>query len=285
MADPKLFRLDLYASLAIQEVAILTPGTHTIAVAPFANSLLSTLWVKSVSSGASVTVRWYDFGPGPGTYPGERVYITSHKTINTDDTSDRIIVPKIHNKAYAEIIITGGNVELGIFVTSVSSFPVDAPFTDGSAFNPTSAAGNANVILDKNDNKFYIQTGVGGSQNVNITGGTIVESPFDVKILTFQGLTTPNILQTLLSSIVTSGKSWRIRQLKIVCRSYAGFELLVDGVIIGEGKTSPAETNVKYDIFPYWPVNENLPIEVRFIQSNGPISEVSAFLQLTEHDL
>jgi len=285
MAEVTLYRLNLYDSIQLLPVQLLVPGTRFVAAAPFGNSILSTLWVKSVEVGASIEVKWFDYGPGPELYPGEKVYLKSHKIISSSDVSDRVVISKIHNKAIAEIIVTGGNVEAGIFITSISSFPVDAPYPDGVTYNSENDAGNAQVLLNDGDGKFYIWRGTQeGAANVNITGGTILEAPFNVKILSQQAQTTPAINQVLINANVPSGKNWRLRNLKLATRAYGKFIITANSVIIGEGFTGPAESNAKYEIFPYWPIASALNIKVEFIQSYGPAMDVSAYLQLTEQD-
>ena len=284
--DITLFRLNLYDSLAILPVQILPIGTKIIGAAPYSNSLLSTVWVKTLDVGASVLVKWYDIGPGGGEFPGERVYLAEHKAISTADTSDRVIIPRLHNKAYAEIIITGGHVEIGIYVTAVSTFPLDAPYKDGQSANLLLNGGNANVIYSPVDNKFYLVTGLpDGSLNVNVTGGTIIEGNYEPLILSARTQTTPTINQTLINETIPTGKEYRIRNVRLITRCYGSFLLYADSVIIGEGKTSPAESNVKYDISPYWPVLQGKIIKVDFIQNYGAAMDVSAYLQVTKQDI
>lgn len=284
--DITLFRLNLYDSLAILPVQFLAPGTKIIGAAPYSNSLLSTVWVKSLDPGASVLVKWYDIGPGGGEYPGERVYLSEHKAISTADTSDRVIIPRLHNKAYAEIIVTGGNVQMGIYVTAVSTFPLDAPYKNEQDANLLLNGGNANVIYSATDNKWYLVTGMpNGAMNVNVTGGTIIEGNYSPLIFKKRTATTPTINQTLINETVPAGKEFRIRNAKIITRCYGSFLIYADGDIIGEGYNSPAENNVKYEISPYWPVVEGKVIKVDFIQNYGPIMDVSAYLQVTTQDI
>jgi hypothetical protein len=284
--DITLFRLNLYDSLAILPVQVLAPGTKIVGTAPYSNSLLSTLWVKSLDVGASVLVRYFDIGPGGGEYPGERIYLSEHIEISTADRSDRIIVPRLHNKAFAEIIVSGGNVQMGIYVTAVSTFPLDPPFKNGQNANLSLDGGNGNVVYSPSDNKFYLVTGLSnGAMNVNVTGGTIIEGNYVPLIFKGRTETTPNISQTLINTTVPTGKEFRIRSAKIITRCYGSFLIYANGDIIGEGLTSPAESNAKYDISPYWPVTEGKIIKVDFIQNYGPAMDVSAYLQVTAQDI
>jgi hypothetical protein len=285
MNAAQLFRLGLFESFPIQPVLYLASGQHIINVSSYGNSLLSTLWVKSVDVGASVTVRWYDIGPGSGIYPGEKIYVAAHATISTSDTSDRRIVPGIHNKAWCEINCIGGGAELGVYVTSVSSFPQEAPFKQGQAANFASDAGNANVIYDAVQDKWFFVSGENGIQNVNITGGTIsaeiAGEPFLFKARTN---TNPNNFQTLITQTVPANKLWKIRQAKVICRASSEYQIYADGVIIGEGKTGPSIINSKFDWIPYNKLTENKIVELKFRQNHQGIQDVAAYLQVTEED-
>jgi uncharacterized membrane protein len=285
MVEAKTFRLNLYQSLAILPVSVLSAGTHYFSVSPSGNSVLSTVWVKTLDLGASVLVKWFDHGPGSGDYPGERVYLEEHLPISTPDTSNRIVVTKIHDKAYAEVIITGGDVELGIYATSVSSFPQDPPYLNGSDANLAFDGGNANVIYNSADDKFYLVQGqTNGSMNVHVTGGVILEGVYTPKILRGNAETTPNAWQELIVDWPAATKNWRLRKAVIAARCYGVWQVTANGVIIGEGFTSPAENNVKYEFSPYWIVDSGLIVKVRFKQNYGPVCDVSAFMHLTEQD-
>jgi hypothetical protein len=132
-----IFRLGLYESKAIVEIQTVSPGTYIIPMSTDGNSILSTLFVNSCPLGASVKVNYYDFGPGDGTLPGERYDLESHQLVSTSAFSDRIVVNKMHNKPRAEIIVAGGNVSFGVYITVVSNFAVDLKgnFLDGQPVN------------------------------------------------------------------------------------------------------------------------------------------------------
>lgn len=119
-----LIRLGLYESKPILPIKTLTAGTYIIPMFTEGNSILSSVYVKSLSGGASLKVNYYDFGPGNNDLPGERYDLSSHNLITTADTTDRILVTKLHNKPHIELIVTG-TVEFGIYVTVVASFASD----------------------------------------------------------------------------------------------------------------------------------------------------------------
>jgi hypothetical protein len=117
-------RLGLYESKPILPIKTLAAGTYIIPMFTEGNSLLSSVYVRSISGGGSVKVNYYDFGPGNNDLPGERYDLSSHNLITTADTTDRILVTKLHNKPHIEIIVTG-TVEMGIYLTVVASFASD----------------------------------------------------------------------------------------------------------------------------------------------------------------
>jgi len=282
MSAQQLTRLNLYESMPVVPVQVFDVGSEVTQIASYGNSLLSTLWVKDVEAGASVLVKWYDVGPGSGDFPGEKIYVAQHAVISTADTSDRRLVPGIHNKVWCEIIVTGGKVTLGIYATSVSAFPQYSPFRDEDIANLGNDSGNPSVLLDRDLGKWFLATGKEGAANVNVTGGSVsAEMSGDPKVIYAKELTT-GLSQTLINTTVPATKLWKIRKIYICSRCYGEFYIKVNSVIIGEGKTSPVETNVSFSWIPYFKAPENIQVEVLFKQSYGPILDVSASLQLTE---
>lgn len=285
MSAQRLTRLNLYESLPIVPIQEFEPGEQTIQVHSYGNSLLATLWVKEVSPGAVIKVKWYDIGPGSGDFPGERIYVAAHADISTNDTSDRRLIPGIHNKCFVEIIVTGGNVTAGVYATAVTSFPQYSPFRDEQDVNYASDTGNPIVLLDRELNKWFLATGSEGIQNVNVTGGTISAELAGEPIIFSQKTITDGSLQTLISLMVPVSKLWKVRKVDICSRCYGEFYLIANSVIIGEGKTSPIESNLSFILSPYFKVSENVTIEVKFKMNYGPQLDVSAYLHLTEEPI
>ena len=285
MSAQQLTRLNLYESMPVIPVQVFDVGSEITQIASYGNSLLATLWVKELDVGASVLVKWYDIGPGSGDFPGEKIYVAQHAIVSTSDTSDRRLVPGIHNKVWCEIIVTGGKVTLGVYATSVSSFPQYSPFRDQDIANLGNDSGNPSVLLDRDLNQWFLASGKEGSANVNVVGGSIsAELSGDPKVLRAKTLTT-GITQTLISETVPATKLWKIRKIYICSRCYGEFYITANSDIIGEGKTSPLESNVPISWIPYHKLAENLQVEVVFKQNYGPILDVSASLQLTEEPL
>lgn len=280
MSAQQLTRLNLYESMPVIPVQVFDIGSEITQIASYGNSLLATLWVKELDPGASVLVKWYDIGPGSGDFPGEKIYVAQHAVVATSDTSDRRLVPGIHNKVWCEIIVTGGQVTLGIYATSVSSFPQYSPFRDEDLANLGNDSGNPSVLLDRDLGKWFLASGKEGAANVNITGFDAEVSGIPM-VFSYRGLA-DGTSQTVISQIVPPAKNWKIRKLDICSRCYGEFYIVVNGAIIGDGKTSPIETNVSFIFAPYQKVDENLTVEVFFKKNYGPILDVSAYLHLTE---
>jgi hypothetical protein len=285
-AAAALVRLGLYDTIALVPVSSFPAGNYLFQSATCSNSLLSTIWVKSLDSGAAVASRWYDVGPGSGSFPGEKIYIAAHKNISTADTSDRRLIPGIHNKAFLEVSITGGDAVFGVYVTAVSSFPQEAPFKDGQDALPSSDAGSGLSILDRAQDKWFFLSGPQGAINAYLVGGSVGADPAgDPFIFSARTDTNPNNYQTLISQTVPAGKLWKIRQANVICRAGSEYQIYADSVIIGEGKTGAAETNSTFPWAPYSKLLENKIVELKFRQNRGAIQDVSAYLQITQEDL
>ena len=102
------------------------PGTYYIQVMVRCNSLLSSVFVKACAGGATVKANYYDTTTGDSTTP-ERYDLNSHVLLGTADVGDtnRILVTKIHNKPILEVVVTGGAVEFGVYITAVTETASD----------------------------------------------------------------------------------------------------------------------------------------------------------------
>jgi hypothetical protein len=108
----------------ILEYQTWAPGTYTIPIQPNGNSLLSSVLVTDVGAAGTVKVNY--FQTTAANEQIERTNLTGHPLISTASTSARqTLVTKIHSKIFAEIIISGNDVVVGLLVTIVSSFASD----------------------------------------------------------------------------------------------------------------------------------------------------------------
>jgi len=121
------FRLELFESRVILPVQSLAPGIHLFKIGePAGNSLISTVFVQYLALGASVKVNYFDFGPGSGSGPGERIDLADHPIVSAGDDpkSDRRLISHVSNKPMLEVIVIGGSAEIGVHIKVVDDFPV-----------------------------------------------------------------------------------------------------------------------------------------------------------------
>jgi hypothetical protein len=114
-----------------------------------------------VGGGGSVSINYYDSGPGDGTLPGELIDLGGHSTLSSAPQSERVIITRISNKPVIEYTVVG-TVEFGLHITVVADFPSEPPFLDGDQSDLTRDKGQPLVVLDDSDGKFYIARGSKG---------------------------------------------------------------------------------------------------------------------------
>jgi hypothetical protein len=165
------FRIGLYEAKVIIPIQEFAPGTYTFQFGmPAGNSILSTIFVQDLDGGASVKVNYHDSGPGDGTLPGERVDLDGHPLITTGTPrSDRRIIARLANKPKAEVVVTGGNVTLGLHIAVVADFPQEPNLLDGQTAELNNDKGSPVMVLGS-DGKWYAWKGDNGVGQVEIVG-------------------------------------------------------------------------------------------------------------------
>jgi hypothetical protein len=181
MTNP-VIRMELFQTLAVVPLDVYSAGTFERNLYPQGNALLSTLFVQAISFGATVTVSYHESTVGDSV--GEDTVLKAHTT-PTAGTSDKIIVPKIHNKPRVRVTVTGGTATLGVYVSVISSVASDLDsslFRDAAAANLLADIGSQTVIFDDVQNKHYFARGASGVQDVKIDGGSVQSTPSGLKI-------------------------------------------------------------------------------------------------------
>lgn len=272
----KIIRLSLNESKAIVPIQTLSPGTYTQRMTTQGNSLLSTVFVDSLDVGASVVVRYYDYGVGAPTQFDERVDIAEHDPVVAAGDSSRILVTKIHDKPVAEIEVIGGSVTFGVYVTVVSSTASDldsALKRDGQDVNLVTDKGIPTMCYDEATGKFYFLRCEGGVLPVSFS-----EAGDNVHLK--QAVTsTPGIVQELIVDTVPVGKTRKLTNAKVIFRSHGYFEITAGGVIIGSGITSPMTPTDIFEWSPRFEAAAGTEIKLRFCaHSSAPDLEVRAYL-------
>jgi hypothetical protein len=170
---------------------VYTPETYELLIQPNGNSLLSSLLVLELDPGASVTVNYWQ--TTSGNEIEERTDLTGHGTISVTDTAaNQTLVTRIHNKVYAEVIVTGGNARFGIYGSVVSSFATDleaALKKDGQPSDLPNDRGLPIVVLNTTTGEYEIWEGEDGVPAVRLLG--------DVQV-NLASVTTPTVLNIAL---------------------------------------------------------------------------------------
>jgi hypothetical protein len=257
------------------------PGTYGEVNQIIGNSILSSVFVKSISAGATLKVNYYDTSAGT-TDDGERFDLVGHDLI--DDTittpyTNRITVTRIHNKPILEAIVTGGTVEFGVYFTVVSSFATDmdnALVREGDTFVQDTTRGIPMACYDETAGTLHFLRCEGGALSVSETTG-------DKKDFIFDGDSTPGTTQTLINTALSGTLRTFIRAVRVSCRNHGAWELLNDSTLLASGLTGPIEPNddFGFDIPKELAVSENLTLKFR-AHTPAPVSSLRAFVQATE---
>jgi len=263
------------------------PGTYRTKLAIRGNSLLSSVFVKSISAGATLKVNYWDTTTGTEQSP-ERYDLTSHDLITDTDagTTFRITVPRIHFKPQIEAIVTGGTVEFGIHVTVVQTFVSDidnALIRDGDTFVSTTNKAIPIACLDETTGELYF---------VRCTNGLLPTSGgapgIPKQFTTTNGLeTTPGTEQTIISETVPTGKIWHLIETDMMCRAFGSFKIEVAGTRVGSGRTGSHDNPMqKYTWNPYYDATAGQIVVVKYCgNTNSSKRALEGYLKLTEEDV
>lgn len=111
--------LGVFETKALLDLETRAPGVYRVKMMVRANSLLSSVFIKSADVGATVEVKYFDTTTGDENSP-ERFDLDGHGVLGAVGTN-RILVTEIHNKPQLEVLVAGGNVEFGVYVTAVAT--------------------------------------------------------------------------------------------------------------------------------------------------------------------
>lgn len=183
-------------SNTIFPLQVYAPETYELFIQPNGNSLLSSLLVLELDLGATVTVNYWQTTSGNETQ--ERTNLAGHDPISVTSTSaDQVLVTRIHNKVYIEVIVTGGNARFGIYASVVSSFATDLEAALKKDEQPAELATDRGLplaILNTTTDQYEIWEGEDGIPAVRLAG--------DVQV-NIASVTTPLILNFTLPDTAT----------------------------------------------------------------------------------
>lgn len=279
----EILRLSEYESKAIVPLATRAPGVYIQKLATAGNSLLSSVYVASLSGGASVLVEYFDYGVGSD--EGENYPLNTHDTVSTALTTDRKLISNIHDKPYVKCTVIGGSVRFGVYASVVftSASDIDnALQRENEPVNLILDKGMPIMVYDEINGEWRFARGEDGIQDVRVVGNVTIGEPGDPEFVDYQGLTTPGTQQVLINYTVPVGKTLNLLEVKVICRHEATAEIDGDGSIIGSLRTSAANPNGFFSYRIARSFTSGKIVEVRATARNGsPVADIECYLQGT----
>jgi hypothetical protein len=192
---PTIVSLNEFQSSPYFLLQELGPGTYEQVSEIRGNSILSSIFVESIDTGATLQVNYYDTTTGAAV--GERFDIGSHDLV--DDTAEgktfRALFGRIHRRVVAEVIITGGNVKFSLYATAVTSTASDidsALIRDGEDYTDPEDKAIPVAYLDEETGQLFFVRGENGA--IKVTGTVTALAG---------GKTTPNSRVVTLANAAT----------------------------------------------------------------------------------
>jgi hypothetical protein len=245
----------------ILEYQTWAPGTYTIPIQPNGNSILSSVLVTDVGAAGTVKVNYYQTTAANEQI--ERSELVGHPLISTAINSARqTLVTKIHSKIFAEVIISGNDVECGLIVTVISSFASDLDSAlkfDQQVFNDLGDKGIPIVGLDDTTGLFNMIRTRNGLLGVTSEVG----APW-FEVESFSHTWTANQSRDLLEFTVSGGVSRTVNTVYIstfldgIARLYFGSDL------VGFARTMAGAPNGIIRLNPGQVAEELVEVKVTF---------------------
>jgi hypothetical protein len=240
------------------------------------NSLLSSVFVKSITGSPTLSVKYFEITTGLEA-DEQRFLGNQHPLITAASTTpDQKLLTPFHNKLFCDVEVTGtGSVEFGIYVTVVASF---ASLLDQALRNHLEDVDLANdqgmpwVLQDPSDGKWYLAKGDKGCL-------TVTNAPGTGTYVDVQTVTTPGVEQTIFSTVIAAGTTKNLTSLYISCRLPTVFNLEAGGVTIASGRTGASTPNAKVTWAPARPIASGTTLELKLLARAGlPSTDVEAYL-------
>lgn len=93
---------------------------------------------------------------------------------------------------------------------------------------------------------------------------------------------TPGTPEDLISVTVPASTTRKISKVIVSCNKSGKFEVKINAIVIGSGRTGPGNTNVEFNWLPTRSAVATDVIKVTFNQLRGPATDVEAYLMATD---
>jgi len=270
-----------YQTIDVIPLETYAPGTIVKTMEIRGNAILSTIFIKSADPGATVKVNYFQTTSGTIDV-SERLELAGHPLKDGADVllSSQIIVTRIHNKPVVEYIVTGGDIEFGVYITVTDELASDidsALVLDGSPFDPETSKAIPMACYDPVQDKVFFIRCEGGAIPV------VLQDPGIKETFRFNGVTTPGSIQTIIDETLSATLRTFVRRATISCRAHGVWEMTADGVIIGSGHTGPSSPNDNYtfDIAEEIATSKQLKVFFR-ANSASPSIKLDCYVQVTQ---
>lgn len=110
-----LIQLRANETVGVFQVETRAAGVYIADLWAQGSSIVSTLYVDTVDSGATILVEFFDIGLSDA--PSDVLTLGSHRLIDESGTSDKTTITRFHTKPRARVTITGGAVKFGLWMT------------------------------------------------------------------------------------------------------------------------------------------------------------------------
>jgi hypothetical protein len=121
-----LFKLRPNETVAIKELSETAPGTYYQPLWAEGNALVSTVFVESISTGASIMVTFEDVGLSDKSE--DKVWLGGHEILDTANAISKTSITRFHNRPRIKTVISGGTVTYGQWLTLKTEAVSDIQF-------------------------------------------------------------------------------------------------------------------------------------------------------------
>ena len=243
----------------------LNPGVYFYKVDSDRSSIISTLW--KISGSGQVLAEYFDFTTGEPEV--EVTPIGVHGDPPIGDT-DRIVMSKQHNKPYLKLTVSGGPVELSVYVTGwASSFGGLVRELQQHILHTD--LGIALQGLDRVNNLYkFINLDEDGNLLVNDVTNT--GNPF---FEDFEGLSDPTDIVDMIDYTVPTDRALVLTRVYVSCTRSGTYRIFQNSDKIGGGRLDANRTESLFEFDPSrrLSVGDNLKIE---FEALSPATETSS---------